>query len=67
MIHIPPASMSERVKITLFVKEIKMLKQVFISGEFDAEQCHLDCQKQGKSDFAKECREGGGVFKCCIR
>ena len=26
---IPPASMSERVKITLFVKEIKMLKQVF--------------------------------------
>ena len=28
-IHIPPASMSERVKITLFVKEIKMLKQVF--------------------------------------
>ena len=45
MIHIPPASMSERVKITLFVKEIKMLKQVFISGEFDAEQCSVNVRE----------------------
>ena len=35
--------------------------------EYDAKQCHLDCEKQEKSGFAKECREGGGVFKCCIR
>ena len=35
--------------------------------EYDAEQCHQDCQELETSTFAKECREGGGVYKCCIR
>ena len=35
--------------------------------EYDADQCHQDCEKQEKSNFAKKCREGGGLYKCCIR
>ena len=35
--------------------------------DYDAEQCHQDCLKQGKSKFAKDCRKGGGLYKCCIR
>ena len=35
--------------------------------EYDADQCHQDCQKQEKSNFAKKCREEGGLYKCCIR
>ena len=35
--------------------------------EYDADQCHQDCLEQERSDFAQECREGGGLFKCCIR
>ena len=35
--------------------------------EYDADQCHQDCQKEESSDFAKKCRKEGSVFKCCIR
>ena len=35
--------------------------------EYDVDQCHQDCQKQENSNFAKKCREGGGLYKCCIR
>ena len=35
--------------------------------EYDAEQCYQDCQHQENGDFAKTCREGGGLYKCCIR
>ena len=35
--------------------------------EYDADQCHQDCQKQEKSNFAKKCREEGGFYQCCIR
>ena len=35
--------------------------------DYDAKQCHQDCLKQGKSKFAKDCRKGGGLYKCCIR
>ena len=35
--------------------------------DYDAEQCHQDCLKQEKSQFAKDCRKGGGLYKCCIR
>ena len=34
---------------------------------YDAEKCHKDCKKLEKSDFAKECKKDGGLFKCCIR
>ena len=27
--------------------------------------CYLDCLKAEYSQFAKNCRKGGGVFKCC--
>ena len=35
--------------------------------EYDADQCHQDCQEQENSNFAVKCREGGGLYKCCIR
>ena len=35
--------------------------------DYDAEPCHQDCLVQEKSQFAKECRERGGLYKCCIR
>ena len=35
--------------------------------EYDVDQCHQDCIKQEKSDFAKNCTKGGGLYKCCIR
>ena len=35
--------------------------------EYDAEQCYQDCQHQENGDFANTCREGGGLYKCCIR
>ena len=35
--------------------------------EYDAVQCHQDCQEQEKSNFAKKCRDDGGLYKCCIR
>ena len=34
---------------------------------YDAEKCHRDCKKRETSDFAKQCREDGGLYKCCIR
>ena len=34
---------------------------------YDAEQCHQDCKKLEKSDFAEQCRKDGGLYKCCIR
>ena len=34
---------------------------------YDAEQCHQDCKKLEKSEFAKKCKNDGGLFKCCIR
>ena len=37
------------------------------TSDYDAEECHKDCQIQEKSEFAKNCTEGGGLYKCCIR
>ena len=34
---------------------------------YDAEKCHQDCKMKEKSDFAKQCRTDGGLYKCCIR
>ena len=34
---------------------------------YDAEKCHMDCKEREKSDFAKDCKTKGGLFKCCIR
>ena len=34
---------------------------------YDAEECHQDCKIKGKSDFAKQCKTDGGLYKCCIR
>ena len=33
----------------------------------NARKCADDCKEQEKSEFAKNCMEGGGLFKCCIR
>ena len=35
--------------------------------EYDVDQCHQDCEKLENSNFANKCREGGGLYKCCIR
>ena len=37
------------------------------TSNYDAQECHNDCLKQEKSDFAKNCTDGGGLYKCCIR
>ena len=34
---------------------------------YDAKKCHQDCKMKEKSDFAKQCRTDGGLYKCCIR
>ena len=34
---------------------------------YDAEECHQDCKMKEKSDFAKQCKTDGGLYKCCIR
>ena len=34
---------------------------------YNAEECHQDCKIKGKSDFAKQCKTDGGLYKCCIR
>jgi hypothetical protein len=35
--------------------------------EYDASQCEEDCIKLGKGEFAKNCTENAGLYKCCIR
>ena len=35
--------------------------------EYDVGTCHEDCKRLKKEEFAKKCREQGGLFKCCIR
>ena len=34
---------------------------------YDASPCEKDCRTLEKSDFAKNCTENDGLFKCCIR
>ena len=38
-----------------------------LNSSLDATICAKDCDRLGKQDFAKKCREKGGLFKCCIR
>ena len=33
----------------------------------DVSRCAKDCKKLNKTDFARDCRKNGGLFKCCIR
>ena len=35
--------------------------------EYDVKVCHDDCEKLKKEEFATECKEKGGLYKCCIR
>ena len=34
---------------------------------YNARKCDRDCKQLKKSDFAKECENKNGLFKCCIR
>ena len=34
---------------------------------YDASHCDQDCKQLAKEDFAKNCTQNGGFFKCCIR
>ena len=34
---------------------------------YNVDKCHQDCKRLEKSDFAKQCKKDGGLFKCCIR
>jgi len=36
-------------------------------GGYDASICHADCQEFEKSELADQCKQKGGLFKCCIR
>ena len=33
----------------------------------NASKCATDCEELAQTDFAKDCKERGGLFKCCIR
>ena len=35
--------------------------------EYDASKCDEDCTELGKSEFAKNCTDNAGLYKCCIR
>ena len=34
---------------------------------YNVDECHQDCKRLEKSDFAKQCKKDGGLIKCCIR
>ena len=38
-----------------------------LNSSLDATVCAKDCNLLRKQDFAKRCKERGGLFKCCIR
>ena len=48
------------------VKDLKYDTCHKIDG-YDASACATDCEKLKTSEFAKNCTENVGLFKCCIR
>merc|ERR1712054_266521 len=38
-----------------------------LTKEYDAKRCERDCKMLERSQFAKDCRDQNGLFKCCIR
>ena len=44
-------------------KQTKTARSVIFLSQI----CLKDCQKLGRQQFARDCRGGGGFFKCCIR
>merc|ERR1719369_539878 len=42
-------------------------KTCYHIDSLDATKCAEDCKKMEKETFAKNCREKGGLFKCCVR
>ena len=68
--HMVEAAVDFMKKPTLFLDNLVSIDgydSCHLTKEYDAEQCHQDCLKQEKSSFAKNCTEGGGLYKCCIR
>ena len=37
-----------------------------LNSSLDATVCAKDCDRFKKQDFAKKCKETGGLYKCCI-
>ena len=37
-----------------------------LNSSLDATVCAKDCDHFKKQDFAKKCKETGGLYKCCI-
>ena len=38
-----------------------------LNSSLDATACAKDCDLLRKQDFAKNCKQTGGLYKCCIR
>ena len=38
-----------------------------LNSSLDATVCAKDCDRLKKEKFATECRDSGGLYKCCIR
>ena len=38
-----------------------------LNSSLDATVCAKDCDRLKKEDFAKQCNNRGGLYKCCIR
>ena len=38
-----------------------------LNSSLDATVCAEDCDRLEKEDFATNCKDKGGLYKCCIR
>ena len=49
------------------MEESEGYKSCHSIDSLDATKCAEDCKEFEKQEFAKNCTENGGLFKCCIR
>lgn len=64
-----------RLPILFLTKTKESLKEIQDSGYekchaikgYDASECAKDCSKAANGEFAKQCAQKGGFFKCCVR
>ena len=38
-----------------------------LNSSLDATVCAKDCDRLRKEEFAKRCKNKGGMYKCCIK
>ena len=58
--------------IDLKEREVKQVSMGYktchvLNSSLDASICAKDCEGLKKQKFATECKDNGGLYKCCIR